>query len=181
LNGLRCLRGLHLSNTGIRDSDLADIRDLTSLQELDLSACTNITDRGLAHLSRMVSLHDLSVRSCRIGDASLGSMARLTELRRLDLSGTRVSDVGLMRLKFLSKLREVCLVGTKVSKSGARQLSAALPSATIVTEWPIQTIEPLSPRHRQAVLEYLKRLKTQRRIHKSPDECPSARASGYLQ
>jgi Leucine-rich repeat (LRR) protein len=73
LQGLK-VNTLVLDHTAVSDAGLEKLKDLTSLQALDLSF-TQVTDAGLAHLGA------------------------LPNLRTLNLTGTRVTDQGVAQLK----------------------------------------------------------------------------------
>ncbi len=68
---------------------------------------TEITDRGLAHLSR------------------------LTDLEGLVIQGSRITDKGLEYLRKLTNLKHLWLVNTSVSQHGVQRLRAALPNCEI--------------------------------------------------
>lgn len=70
-------------------------------------ADTEITNRGLAHLSQ------------------------LTDLDELLIHGSRITDEGLEHLRGLTKLKQLWLVKTGVSQAGVQRLRAALPNCEI--------------------------------------------------
>ncbi|KAJ9582696.1 hypothetical protein L9F63_022963, partial [Diploptera punctata] len=99
---------------------------LTGLKSINLSFCVSITDSGLKHLAKMVSLRDLNLRSCdnisdigmaylaeggsrissldvsfcdKIGDQALVHVSQgLFNLRSLSLSACQISDEGICRI-----------------------------------------------------------------------------------
>ena len=80
------------------DDDLAHLKGLTGLQEIDVSD-TKITDAGLAHLKDLTGLRELSVGGWDITDAGLAHLKGLTELREIELWSAEVTDAGLAHLK----------------------------------------------------------------------------------
>ena len=98
-----------LHGTDVTDAELVHLKDLTSLQWLNLSE-PGVTDAGLVHLKE------------------------LTSLQTLFLSGTRVTDAGLVHLKDLTSLQKLIVIGTQVTDAGVEELRAALPECTIVNQ-----------------------------------------------
>lgn len=93
---------LKLGHTPIKDAQLTDISQLTSLTRLSLEK-TPITDRGLAHLNTLISLE------------------------YLNLSFTRVTENGLLKLAGLKKLKQLYLFGTPVTATGYAAITKTLP------------------------------------------------------
>ena len=115
------LKWLILDESSIDDSDLAHLRGLDHLTQLDLPG-TRVTDAGLAHITGLRSLRCLNLSYTRITDAGLVHLKSLTELGYLDLSGTRVSDAGLANLAGMSKLVVLKLARTQITDAGLRHL-----------------------------------------------------------
>jgi NLR family CARD domain containing 5 len=74
-----------LNHSDVTDVDLANLRDLKSLELLDLTGCAKVSDGGLTYL------------------------AGLTNLRVLRLTGTSVKGDGLVHIQGMSKLTELRL------------------------------------------------------------------------
>jgi hypothetical protein len=89
------------------DATLKNFKDLTELEELDLSS-TKITDAGMKNLEG------------------------LTRLRELRLEFTEVTDAGLVHLKGMKQLRELLLFNTHVTNAGVRELRKVLPKCRII-------------------------------------------------
>ncbi len=64
LSGLPKLRSLSLNDTNIGNRALASLADCRQLRSLYLTACAEITDKGLNHLQKLAGLRWLSVREC---------------------------------------------------------------------------------------------------------------------
>ena len=60
------LKTLNLNLTKTTDAGLVHIKGLTTLERLDLNACTQITDAGLVHLEKMTNLKILSLVRTRV-------------------------------------------------------------------------------------------------------------------
>jgi hypothetical protein len=61
--------------------------------------CTQVTDKGLAHLTGLTRLTELSLKATRVTDAGLKHLHRLTSLKKIDLRLTAVSQGGVEALK----------------------------------------------------------------------------------
>ena len=117
LRNLTGLQGLDLRYTSITDAGLAHLKDLTGLRRLNLED-TNITDAGLAHLEDLTGLQELSLLSTKITDAGLTHLEGLTGLQELSLLNTKITDAGLTHLKGLTGLRMLVLAKTKITDAG---------------------------------------------------------------
>jgi hypothetical protein len=117
------------------DREVANVRVLTSLQSLDLSA-SKVTDAGMAHLSNLASLQVLGLDNTQVSDAGLAHLSALEGLTVLSLYNTQVSDAGLPHLYGLRNLKELNLGGTQVSDDGCRRLREALPNCYITMPAP---------------------------------------------
>lgn len=86
LASLRALRNLTLTRTGLRDSGLATVCAL-ALDRLNISECYEVTDSGLAHLSKCVSLQTLVMCKCQVSNRGVTHLAALQALIELDVHG----------------------------------------------------------------------------------------------
>ena len=59
--GLSRLKHYYAGQTQITDRSLEILGGMTSLEEVELSACAGISDRGLVHLARLPQLKKVSV------------------------------------------------------------------------------------------------------------------------
>jgi uncharacterized protein (TIGR03067 family) len=89
-------------HTGLTDGGLKEIvgalERLPALEMLNLD-CTQVTDRGLAHLKGLTRLSELSLKATRITDAGLKHLEKLSSLKKLDLRLTAVSRRGVESLR----------------------------------------------------------------------------------
>lgn len=107
---------LHLnleSVDGINDADqiLAEIAKLKSLQTLNLSYWTQITDAGLEKIGNLPTLERLNLLSCvKITDKGVLALGKLSNLRILCLSNcNKITDAALAVLKDFFALEELDL------------------------------------------------------------------------
>lgn len=112
---------ISLNATNASDMDLKDLKQLKSLQKLNISR-TKITDAGLKEIKDLKALHTLLLGGTAISNAGLKDVAELTNLRNLLLGGTRVTDAGLKELKKLKSLQMLGLDGTQVTDAGLKEL-----------------------------------------------------------
>lgn len=88
------LTSLELCHSGVRDTQLAQLRDLPRLEELNLDSCP-VGDRGLARLVEAVpNLTTLDLADTDISDTAMSQIAQLKKLRHLSLFYCNISDRG---------------------------------------------------------------------------------------
>src|SRR5262245_22503561 len=96
----RPIVAVNLSGKKVTDTGLKELKELKSLQWLDLDG-TKVTDVGLKELKELKSLQGLDLDNTKVTDAGLKDLKELKSLQRLNLSDTRVTDAGLKELKEL--------------------------------------------------------------------------------
>jgi len=134
------LESIDLTSADVSDADLAEIRGLSCLKELDLSLVgayfsmgieseahrrsPHLTDAGMANFEDLSGLETLSLRyRAPLTDAGIAHLSKLTSLRALDLQGTSVTSAGLANLKALNHLEELDLFGCEaVDDAGVRSV-----------------------------------------------------------
>lgn len=122
LKDLPCLKQLDLSGCTFRDSDLKELKGLVHVREL-LLAYTPVTDEGVEHLSNLVSLRVLSLERTAITDKGLMRLNRLAELDDLNLGETLIGDRGAACLGSLRRLTSLDLHNTKIGDGTLKILS----------------------------------------------------------
>lgn len=110
--------GLH--SIPLSDDDIPFIAGFDGLHTAVLAG-TGITDAGLAELSRLSELRNLTLQRTNVTDEGVASVARMRNLRQLDLSETAVTDKGLAKLKGL-QLRELFLWRLNITDAGVAHL-----------------------------------------------------------
>jgi len=115
----------------VKDEDLALLKDMPNLTELNLGG-TTITNASLAHLKGLKHLTRLQLHNTKITDAGLDNLKDLTKLASLNLYGcAEITDAGLDHLKSLTGLRRLYVWQTKVTEAGANKFSAAVPGVIV--------------------------------------------------
>ncbi|HEY7157478.1 MAG TPA: hypothetical protein VH575_26220 [Gemmataceae bacterium] len=102
----------------IGDDGLAYLETFYRVRGLSLEASKRITDAGLKHIGKLVTLRDLSLSDTLVTDAGLPHLKNLRKLRFLDLSGTRITDAGLQHFKNFKELTGLNLGRTQVTDEG---------------------------------------------------------------
>ncbi|EAA14603.5 AGAP010289-PA, partial [Anopheles gambiae str. PEST] len=100
--GLTSLRSINLSFcVSVTDSGLKHLARMSRLEELNLRACDNISDIGMAYLTEGCnSISTLDVSFCdKVADQAMVHISQgLFQLRSLSLSACQITDEGLSRI-----------------------------------------------------------------------------------
>lgn len=117
-----CKRDEHWKE--ITDAWLLQIKDMKSLEELDLLNA-DLTDEGLAYLAQMPSLRMVSGLAGPITDDGLRRLSALTYLEELSFgdAGALITDDGIKALATLPHLRSLYLSKSRMTNEGIRALS----------------------------------------------------------
>jgi hypothetical protein len=105
----------------VRDEDLAHLKGLPSLLQLDLSG-QPITDAGLVHIGRCAELQNLYLGGTKVTNDGLPALRGLARLEVLALPGTAVTGEGLAHLKDLPGLRVLNVRRCAISDDDLRNL-----------------------------------------------------------
>lgn len=93
---------------------------------------SEVTDAGLAELTRQEQIKSLDLRLCRrLTDEGMKHVALLPHIEVLYLNSTMISDTGLLYLAPAVNLREVVVTGTKVSSVGIATFKKTHPQCRI--------------------------------------------------
>lgn len=111
------------------DSDLETLNPSTVALKLERS---QVTDVGVATLSRCRGLRCLDLDITAITDVALAHIAEIESLEELWLECTAVTDVGVDRLKQLRNLAFVSLAYTAASEQGVERLRRLVPGLEVV-------------------------------------------------
>lgn len=117
--------------TNNADPALAQLKDVTTLMELNLSG-TKFSDASAADLKPLVNLTHLHLEHTPITDAGLANVKDMTHLTYLNLFDTKITDAGLENLTGLTNLQNLHLWETKVTDDGVAKLQKALPKCNII-------------------------------------------------
>ena len=101
----------HQNLCRITDAGLVHISDMPKLESLCLHGMKNITDKGIANLTKLRSLKKLQIGSSQVTDKGLASLSRIKTLERLDLPQEQkgVTDKGLTYLGQLPNLKHLLI------------------------------------------------------------------------
>ena len=112
---------LNLWRQDITDEGVAGISKLENLKRLNLSD-SKITDQSLEGIARLANLEELGLAGTQISDEGLRHLAGLKKLTMLNLTRTGVSDEGVGALAKMADLRELHVSETKVTDHGLKAL-----------------------------------------------------------
>jgi len=116
------LASLVLCYSSVRDSQLAHLRDLPMLEELNLDSCL-VGDWGVAHLVDAVpNLARLDLADTEISDAAMADIARLKRIRHLSLFYCNISNRGLRHIATMSSLEVLNLDSRDIGDRGIKYL-----------------------------------------------------------
>ena len=114
--------GLGSNDGKVTNKDLEVFRSLRGLRGLSLSGNAAITDEGLDHVAKLLSLTALDVGHTGISDAGLARIKNLSSLQSLFLGGTQITDEGLAHLGQMQKLSLLDLGRCRIDGSGLRHV-----------------------------------------------------------
>jgi len=145
INGLK---SLELCYSGVRDAHLSRLNHLPALEELNLDSCpvgdwaiahlsdgvvpnltaldladTDVTDTGMAHISKFTKMTRLSLFYCNISNAGLRHLSSMTTLEALNLDSREIDDEGLSYLCCLNRLKSLDLFSGRITDAGCVHLS----------------------------------------------------------
>lgn len=108
MSSLRIL-SFHENLCRISDVGLVHISQMPDLEILCLHGMKNITDAGIAHLTKMISLQKLEIGNSQVTDKGLQYLSQIKTLERLDLPQDQrgITDKGLEHLSHLPNLKHL--------------------------------------------------------------------------
>jgi Leucine-rich repeat (LRR) protein len=121
---------LVVSNNPIGDRGVAQIGS-RQLQRLDLSQ-TGLSDQGMVQIKRFPGLVELNISQNGIGDMGVLQLKSLKQLEVLNLGLTQVTDRGLRELVGLKSLKRIHLDKTPVTEQGRQGIQQAIPGLVVV-------------------------------------------------
>ncbi len=116
LPGLRSLVLVATPDDQLTDNGLAAISRLPNLQLLSIAG-NRVTDAGMIHIGQLAGLRTL-VLNCNVTDSGLETLSTLPNLEQLDLTQTQVTDAGIASLRNFPKLQTLILNGTDITNAG---------------------------------------------------------------
>ena len=114
----------NLDGSLVNDMGLAEVAKFPNLVKINLVACTQITDNGLAAIKDLKLLEVVVLERCAISDAGIVHLRNLSNLKVLNLNQTAVTDAGFLKLAptSLSHLEELYITSVKVDGSCFRRV-----------------------------------------------------------
>ena len=104
------------------DAGLEALSGCKTLEEIDLSEDSLISDEGTPHLAKLTNLKKLNLWRVQITDAGAVPLASLTKLEWLNLDNSKLADGGLVLLKDMKSLTFLHIGSTQVTEAGAASL-----------------------------------------------------------
>ncbi|MBC8353962.1 MAG: protein kinase [Planctomycetes bacterium] len=124
---------LSLNDTNVTDAGLAHLRNLSSLNDLNLGS-TSITDVTLEWIGKQSLIGSVVLSETNVTDAGLAHLRNLSHLRWLFLNGTPITDDGLRHLAHLSNLQNLSVSETEISAAGLDHLNGLANLKSLVLE-----------------------------------------------
>lgn len=141
---INSLKRLDACYSAVRDSHIARLTELPSLEEINLDSCpigdwtithladndvvpnlvsldladTDLSDLGMVKIAKFQSLKRLSLFYCNIANSSLGHLSSLSNLEVLNLDSRHIGDEGLLHLRSLRNLKALDIFSGKVTDYG---------------------------------------------------------------
>lgn len=123
---------LDIADTLVTDSSIKQLAMSKTISYIDLSNCTEITDKGIRYLVGLKSLRGLILESTRINDETMKILMEMPQLTELGVKAPcRISDLGLERILTLKHLNNLNISGNYFSTSKLRRLKE-LPNLEIL-------------------------------------------------
>ena len=96
------IKSLGLEFNNVRDETLKDVAQLSNVEDIRLSYCFGVTDRGIQSgtLQGMSNLKQLALRGLKqVTDASINDLAKIRSLEHLNIRQNGITTDGYARLK----------------------------------------------------------------------------------
>ncbi len=122
LEHLPRLRSVRCENCVIAAEGLAHLSQLTELRELSLQGSSGICDDGMKYLRPLIGLKRLTLSGTEITDDGMKCLRPLTGLKDLRLSGTEITDRGLIHIQGMTELTDLAVINTQITDAGLEHL-----------------------------------------------------------
>lgn len=119
----------------------------TAVVWVDL-ARSQVTDAGLATISKLTNLERLHLENTKVTDAGIAQLAGLKNLEYLNIYGTKVTDAGIAKLASVKTLKKLFVWQSAVTEKGAKALEAQVPGLSVnigLSEVEIAKITAIAP------------------------------------
>jgi hypothetical protein len=111
---------LDLSNSDIKDDDLAVLANMTQLEYIYLEGNPKLTDAGIAHLAKCTKLRHLELNQTSVTGTGFAALAGCQEVRTIDLTQCPDTDETVVQIPRFAVLDNIYLGGTQITDTGAR-------------------------------------------------------------
>ena len=105
------------------DADLAILRDLPNLKQLNLNHAANITPARLAPLASLTKLEVLYLMNTPVGDAGLAHARNLHGLKEIWIENTGITDASMPWIASNPELTHLGVAGTRITDKYAPLLA----------------------------------------------------------
>ena len=133
LTGLKKLKSLKLTNSGISDAAMKTIvASFPSLVELDISSNTLLTDGALKEVAKLNDLEQLTMMYCDFSEFGILDISEMPKLKMLDIrANMQVGNGGMSYIANLPALKSFKHMCTAVDDFGMESLSKSKGLETI--------------------------------------------------
>lgn len=132
LKNLMTLEELNLANCQLDDLKLGQLPTLPSLKRLILDG-NDLGTPGVFRLTKTATqVQELSLACPKLGTAAALHLPEFKKLKRLSLAGSQVNDASVKHLAKLSDLEELDVRKTNLTPAGINELKKALPKCHIL-------------------------------------------------
>jgi len=146
---IKSLKMLDACYSAVKDSHIARLTDLPTLEEINLDSCpigdwsishladndvvpnllsldladTDLSDLGMIKIAKFKKLKRLSLFYCNLTNSSLRHLSALSSLEALNLDSRDISDGGLVHLQSLQKLKSLDIFSGRVTDYGCTHIA----------------------------------------------------------
>ena len=119
---LNSLKDICLTESGV--TDLKPLRNLKSLETVDLSSLEQLDESSFQWLAELTSLRHLTINFCHLSDAVMPYIANIPSLETIDMVYNNVTDEGLDHLRKLPNLQQIDVDYKKRRRNLIREIIA---------------------------------------------------------
>lgn len=139
------LHRLDISHTNFTDDQMIHINKLVHLTTLNCEDCQEISNQGIARLTHLKNLKNLTISSSKIGETGLKTIVALfPNLESLSLRNQHFSDETLSQLKNLKHLTNLNLSWSNAVQGHIIDELAELPNLQILDLSHCERLNPIS-------------------------------------
>jgi len=131
------IKALTLSRTLVVNESLAGLREIRTLEKLDISRCWKLTDTCFEHIIILKSLRSLHLcENYQFTNDAISQLHRIKTLKELDISGCRRLTEGCTKhLLLLTSLRKLSMTRTSLRYLNYKLIKDTLWRAELDEEW----------------------------------------------